>query len=167
MSATGLIHPGYQHVHVHAHAHVLCAQGQHPKQRMQGLECLEPGAVVGRDLRAREEPHRQRRALQGCVLGVCERYRSAGSLRVRAATRPCVAAKATLNRLSYEPMRSRLYTMGACACMRGVFGAVCKESYQARAGHERSWHAHVAEQAGRLGSEVLEDGAKRRSAARG
>ena len=111
---------GYQHVHAHAHAHlhahVLCAQGQHPKQRMQRLECLEPGAVVGRDLRAREEPHRQRRALQGCVLGVCERYRSAGSLRVRAATRPCVAAKATLNRLSYEPMRSRLYTMGACAC---------------------------------------------------
>ena len=75
-----------------------------------------------------------------------------------------MAAKATLNRLSYEPMRSRLYTMGACAC------AACSElyvSYQARAGHERSWHAHVAEQAGRLGSEVLEDGAKRRSAARG
>ena len=49
-------------------------------------------------------------------------------------------------------------------------GGVCSElhvSYQARAGHERSWHAHVAEQASRLGSEVLEDGAKRRSAARG
>ena len=61
----------HAHAHAHLHAHVLCAQGQHPKQRMQRLECLEPGAVVGRDLRAREEPHRQRRALQGCV---CERY---------------------------------------------------------------------------------------------
>ena len=51
--------------------------------------------------------------------------------------------------------------------VRGVCSELYNVSYQARAGHERSWHAHVAEQAGRLGSEVLEDGAKRRSAARG